>query len=44
MEAFERLFRDAPDRKLCRVNALAFAAAGGLDEEETIAGSCRPRR
>ncbi|OAP42764.1 adenylate cyclase [Sinorhizobium glycinis] len=36
--AFERLVRDAPDHKLCRINALAFAASGGLDEEETIAG------
>ncbi|AUX76771.1 adenylate/guanylate cyclase domain-containing protein [Sinorhizobium fredii] len=36
--AFERLVRDAPDRKLCRINALGFASAEGLDEEETIAG------
>ncbi|MCZ4092909.1 adenylate/guanylate cyclase domain-containing protein [Sinorhizobium psoraleae] len=38
VDAFERLVRDAPDRKLCRINALAFAAAEGLDEELTIAG------
>ncbi|MDK1494430.1 adenylate/guanylate cyclase domain-containing protein [Sinorhizobium sp. 7-81] len=38
VDAFERLVRDAPDRKLCRINALAFAAAEGLDEEQTIAG------
>ncbi|AFL52812.1 class 3 adenylate cyclase [Sinorhizobium fredii] len=37
INAFERLVRDAPDSKLCRINALAFAAAEGLDEEETIA-------
>src|SRR5471030_1500286 len=35
--AIERLVRDAPDRELCRVNALAFAAREGLDEERTIA-------
>ncbi|WEX76139.1 adenylate/guanylate cyclase domain-containing protein [Sinorhizobium numidicum] len=38
VDAFERLVREAPDQKLCRVNALAFAASEGLDEEETIAG------
>ncbi|MBL0373029.1 adenylate/guanylate cyclase domain-containing protein [Rhizobium sp. KVB221] len=37
-DAMERLVRDAPDRKLNRVNALAFAASEGLDEEQTIAG------
>ncbi len=37
-EAIERLVRDAPDRSLNRVNALAFAAREGLDEERTIAG------
>ena len=37
-DAMERLVRDAPDRKLNRVNALAFAAAEGLDPEEAIAG------
>jgi class 3 adenylate cyclase len=36
--ALERLVRDAPDRKLCRLNALAFAAKEGLDEEEAING------
>lgn len=35
--AIERLVRDAPDRELCRVNALAFAARNGLDEERAIA-------
>ncbi|WEX86761.1 adenylate/guanylate cyclase domain-containing protein [Sinorhizobium garamanticum] len=38
VDAFERFVRDAPDRKLCRINALAFAKAEGLDEEQTIAG------
>ncbi|PSH67852.1 adenylate/guanylate cyclase domain-containing protein [Phyllobacterium brassicacearum] len=36
VDALERLVRDAPDRKLSRVNALAFAASEGLDEEQTI--------
>jgi class 3 adenylate cyclase len=35
--AIERLVRDAPDRALCRVNALAFATQNGLDEERAIA-------
>jgi class 3 adenylate cyclase len=35
-DAIERLVIDAPDRKLCRVNVLAFAASEGLDEEQTI--------
>jgi class 3 adenylate cyclase len=35
--AIERSVRDAPDRELCRVNVLAFAAKHGLDEERTIA-------
>ena len=37
VEAVERLVRDAPDRKLNRINALAFAASEGFDEEQTIA-------
>ncbi len=37
-DAIERHVRDAPDRKLGRINALAFAAEHGLDEEKTIAG------
>lgn len=36
-DALERFVREAPDRKLCRVNALAFAAEHGLNEEKTIA-------
>lgn len=38
VDALERLVRDAPDHKLGRVNALAFAAKEGLDEEQAIAG------
>jgi class 3 adenylate cyclase len=38
VDAIERLVRDAPDRKLGRVNALAFAASEGLDEEQAIKG------
>jgi class 3 adenylate cyclase len=36
-EAIERLVQDAPDRALCRVNVLDFAAKNGLDEERVIA-------
>ena len=35
--AIERLVREAPDRKLSRVNVLDFAAENGLDEERAIA-------
>jgi class 3 adenylate cyclase len=35
--AIEAAVRDAPDRDLCRINVLAFAAKRGLDEERTIA-------
>lgn len=37
VDAMVRLVQDAPDRKLCRVNALAFATSEGLDEDQTIA-------
>src|SRR5271165_7385674 len=33
----ETLLRDAPDRRLNRINALAFAEETGLDEERVIA-------
>ncbi|HYZ35009.1 MAG TPA: adenylate/guanylate cyclase domain-containing protein [Crenalkalicoccus sp.] len=36
--AIEAAVREAPDRALCRVNALAFAEATGCEEEATIAG------
>jgi class 3 adenylate cyclase len=35
--AIERLISDAPDRDLCRVNVIAFAAKHGLNEERAIA-------
>lgn len=35
-EEIERFVYEAPDRKLCRVNALAFAVARGFDEDQTI--------
>ncbi len=35
--AIEELVRDAPDRALCRVNVLDFAAKTGIDEERAIA-------
>jgi len=35
--AIRRLIDEAPDHHLQRINALAFAAANGLDEEVTIA-------
>lgn len=44
VDALERLVRDAPDRKLCRVNALAFASAEGLGEEDVIAGFMQATR
>jgi class 3 adenylate cyclase len=37
VSAIEEAVRDAPDRDLCRVNPLAFAAKRGLDEERVIA-------
>jgi class 3 adenylate cyclase len=35
-DAIEELVRDAPDRHLCRINVLDFAAKRGLDEEKSI--------
>src|SRR5208283_2967983 len=37
MDAIEKLVEDGPDRALCRVNVLNFAARTGLDEERAIA-------
>src|SRR5947209_19533874 len=34
--AIERLVREGADRDLCRINALAFAARTGLDEDRVI--------
>jgi class 3 adenylate cyclase len=35
--AIEGAVRDAPDRNLCRINVLDFAAKHGLDEERAVA-------
>jgi len=35
--AIERAVSEAPDRDLCRINALSFAAKYALDEERTVA-------
>ncbi len=37
VDALEKLVQDAPDRALCRINVLEFAAQRGLDEERAIA-------
>ena len=37
VSAIEKLIEDAPDRELCRINALAFAAEHKLDEEDVVA-------
>src|SRR4051812_13908805 len=37
VNAIEKLIQDAPDRQLCRINALAFAAKHKLNEEDVIA-------
>lgn len=37
VSAIEKLIHDAPDRQLCRINALAFAAGHGLDEDDVLA-------
>src|SRR6266567_3486511 len=37
VSAIKKLIEDAPDRELCRINALAFAAEHELDEEDVIA-------
>ena len=37
VSAIESLIENAPDRALCRINALSFAAEHNLDEEEVIA-------
>jgi class 3 adenylate cyclase len=36
VSAIEKLIKDAPDRELCRINVLAFAARRGLDEDDVI--------
>src|SRR6266536_708693 len=37
VSAIEKLIQDGPDRELCRINALAFAAKHGLDEDDVVA-------
>lgn len=37
VSAIEKLIKDGPDHKLCRINALAFAARHDLDEDDVIA-------
>ncbi len=37
VDAIEKLVQDAPDRTLCRINVLEFAAQRGLDEERAVA-------
>src|SRR5947209_6354772 len=37
VSAIEKLINNGPDRGLCRINALAFAAEHKLDEEDVIA-------
>jgi hypothetical protein len=37
VSAIEKLIQDGPDRELCRINALAFAANHKLNEEHVIA-------
>jgi class 3 adenylate cyclase len=44
VDALERLVREAPDRKLGRINALAFAASEQLDEEQTISAFLQASR
>jgi class 3 adenylate cyclase len=44
VDAIERLVADAPDHRLCRINALAFAAANGLDQERVVAAFLRGSR
>lgn len=36
VSAIEKLIGEAPDRELCRINTLAFAARHGLDEDDMI--------
>ena len=37
VRAIEKLIQEAPDRELCRINALAFATKHKVDEEDVIA-------
>jgi class 3 adenylate cyclase len=44
VDAIEKLVQDGPDRALCRINVLDFAARSGLDEERAIAAFLRAAR
>src|ERR1700745_2933621 len=44
VSAIEKLIKDAPDHELCRINALAFAARHGLDEDDVIGAFLRGAR
>src|SRR4029077_19754378 len=37
VRAIQKLIQEAPDRELCRINALAFATKHKVDEEDVIA-------
>src|ERR1043165_116970 len=37
VSAIEKLIQNGPDRELCRINVLAFAAQQNLNEEDVIA-------
>jgi class 3 adenylate cyclase len=37
VSAIEKVIQNGPDRELCRINTLAFAARHGLDEDDVIA-------
>src|SRR5215469_8937330 len=37
VSAIEKVIQNGPDRELCRVNTLAFAARHELDEDDVIA-------
>src|SRR5438067_4482579 len=36
VDAIEKLIEEAPDRELCRINTVVFAAKHGLDEDDVI--------
>ena len=36
VSAIEKLIHDAPDREVCRNNAVAFTTRHGLDEDDVI--------
>jgi class 3 adenylate cyclase len=44
VDAMERLVREAPDRDLCRINAVAFASRHGLNEQRVISAFLQAAR